>query len=178
MRSIRIDNQVLSHGNWSKEIGRPEQLELAHLHKVECALCGEKREWTEFLHSPGTAMLVPFCGICRRERRDEVRRLAQKSRPEVRRRVMAILLELAKRRTEHFEGRKGVARVAEEYAAKLAKLPDRVAVIIGKTYSEIGDEFEVSDDTAVGMIRDLLYDIDPSLIEQNKNKKLSRRKPR
>lgn len=66
--------------------------------------------------------------------------------------------------------------MAEEFAEKQARLPDRLAIIIGKTYAVQGDAYEVSDDTAVGMIRDLLLELDEQIIDRNKNKKLSRRK--
>lgn len=67
--------------------------------------------------------------------------------------------------------------MAEEYAKKLAKLPDRVAAIVGKTYSERGDAFELADDQAMGMIRDLLFELDETIIERNKNKRLARGRP-
>lgn len=63
----------------------------------------------------------------------------------------------------------------EEYARWLAKLPDRVAAVIGKTYAVMGDGFQVADDQAVMMIRDLLDEGDESLIPRNANKKLVRR---
>lgn len=65
--------------------------------------------------------------------------------------------------------------LAEEYAVGLAKLPDRIAAIIGKTYAERGDAFELADDTAVGMIRDLLNELDATIIGKNKHKRLSRK---
>ena len=64
---------------------------------------------------------------------------------------------------------------AEQYALRLAKLPDRIAAVVGKTYAEKGDAFEIADDQAVMMIRDLLIELDETLIERNKNKRLPRR---
>ncbi|MET0466775.1 MAG: hypothetical protein ABW007_26680 [Chitinophagaceae bacterium] len=64
---------------------------------------------------------------------------------------------------------------AERYAVKLAKLPDRIAAVIGKTYAVKGDGFEIADDQAVMMIRDLVEELDDTLIERNKNKRLARR---
>lgn len=52
--------------------------------------------------------------------------------------------------------------------------PERVAAIIGKTFSVRGDDFEFSDDEANLMIKDLLDELDPKLIERNKKKRLSR----
>lgn len=59
-------------------------------------------------------------------------------------------------------------------ALKIARLPDRVAAIIGKTYAARGDDAVMADDEALIRIRDLLDEIDPTLIERNKNKRLSR----
>jgi len=70
---------------------------------------------------------------------------------------------------------------AEEQATRLAKLPDRIAAIVGKTYGEIGDQFDpenpghLADNDALVLITDLLHDIDPKLIERNKAKRLIRR---
>lgn len=63
---------------------------------------------------------------------------------------------------------------AEEYAMKLAKLPDRVAAVIGKTYAVMGDAAQIADDQANMMIRDLLEELDPTLITRNQNKRLAR----
>lgn len=62
----------------------------------------------------------------------------------------------------------------EKQAVALAKLPGKVAAIIGKTYSIRGDDFTLSDDEAIQRIRDALDEIDERLIERNKNKRLSR----
>lgn len=62
----------------------------------------------------------------------------------------------------------------EEYAAKVAKLPDRIAAIIGKTYAEMGDAATLADDEALMMVRDLLIELDNTSIERNKGKRLSR----
>jgi len=64
---------------------------------------------------------------------------------------------------------------AAEYANRLARLPDRIAAIVGKTYAEEGDAATLSDDEAIMMIRDLLAELDDTLIERNKRKRLSRR---
>jgi len=65
--------------------------------------------------------------------------------------------------------------MAEEYAVRLAKFPDRVSAIVGKTFAECGDDHTITDDDALSLIRDLILDLDPSLIERNKRKKLVRR---
>lgn len=67
---------------------------------------------------------------------------------------------------------KEVNMSATDVARKLAKLPDRIAVIVSKTYSVCGDDFKLADDQAVTRIRDLLEEIDPQIIERNKKKRL------
>lgn len=69
---------------------------------------------------------------------------------------------------------KGVSLLAEELAVKIAKLPDRVATIIGKSGAELGDAALLADDTALMKIRDLLLEINPKIVEQNKNKRLAK----
>ncbi|HEY6231459.1 MAG TPA: hypothetical protein VIW64_09345 [Pyrinomonadaceae bacterium] len=64
---------------------------------------------------------------------------------------------------------------AEDEARRLAKLPDRVAAIVGKTYAVRGDAFELADDQALMMIKDVLDEADPTLVDRNKNKRLIRR---
>lgn len=65
-------------------------------------------------------------------------------------------------------------QAVEKQAVALAKLPTKIAAIIGKTYSIRGDDAALSDDEALMRIRDLLDELDPTLIERNKNKRLSR----
>lgn len=59
-------------------------------------------------------------------------------------------------------------------ALKVVKLPDRIAAIVGKTYAVRGDDAQLADDEALTRIRDLLEELDPELIDRNKNKRLSR----
>ncbi len=54
------------------------------------------------------------------------------------------------------------------------KLPERIAAILGKTYAVMGDEAKMADDEALTRIRDLLEELDETLIERNKKKRLSR----
>lgn len=65
---------------------------------------------------------------------------------------------------------------AEEYALKVAKLPERIAAIIGKTFAEMGDAAQLADDESLMRIRDLLLEIDETLIARNKHKRLARSK--
>ncbi len=68
----------------------------------------------------------------------------------------------------------GRGLTAEQYARKYLNALDRIAAIIANTYAEKGDAFTVADDEGLGMIRDALLDVDDTLIERNKNKRLSR----
>lgn len=74
-------------------------------------------------------------------------------------------------------GRKGAT--PEQYAVRVAKLPDRLAAVVGKTFVELGDAWSerrhLCEDTAVSIIRDRLNELDESLIPRNKNKRLTRR---
>jgi hypothetical protein len=56
----------------------------------------------------------------------------------------------------------------------LIRFPERVAAILGKTYAVMGDDFKLADDEALTRIRDLLEELDPTLIDRNKRKRLSR----
>lgn len=88
-------------------------------------------------------------------------------------------MSVARKRFHRREGRATCMNRAEDYAVQLAKLPDRVAAIVGKTYTELGDEHDpekpghLCDDTAMELIRDLLMNLDSTLIERNKNKRLN-----
>lgn len=61
----------------------------------------------------------------------------------------------------------------EEYAVKVAKLPDRVAAVLGKTYAVMGDAATLDSDTALMMILDHIEEIDETIIERNKHKRLT-----
>jgi hypothetical protein len=69
-----------------------------------------------------------------------------------------------------------LARNPKEYATKLQRLPDRIAAIVAKTYAIQVDAWELEDDVALVMIRDLINDIDDTLVERNAKKKLARHK--
>lgn len=51
----------------------------------------------------------------------------------------------------------------------------QIAVIVGKTYAERSDYAQLSDDIALMMIRDLLLDMDPYIMERNRDEKLPQR---
>ena len=47
-----------------------------------------------------------------------------------------------------------------------------VAMIIGKTYAEHGEDAQLADDLALMLIRDLLLDLDAEIIDRHRNQKL------
>jgi hypothetical protein len=47
-----------------------------------------------------------------------------------------------------------------------------VAMIIGKTYAERGEDAQLADDLALMLIRDLLLDLDAEIIDRHRNQKL------
>lgn len=47
-----------------------------------------------------------------------------------------------------------------------------VAVIVGKTYAEQGEDAPLADDLALMLIRDLLLDLDAGIIDHYRNQKL------
>lgn len=61
----------------------------------------------------------------------------------------------------------------KKQAADYLKFPERVAAIVGKTYTVMGDDFKMADDEALTRIRDLLDALDDTLIARNKKKRLS-----
>ena len=68
-----------------------------------------------------------------------------------------------------------VTKAIEQQSVRLLRFPERVAAIIGKTYTIRGDDPKViPDDEALMRIRDLLDELDETVIERNKNKRLSR----
>ncbi|PYS89011.1 MAG: hypothetical protein DMF64_19085 [Acidobacteria bacterium] len=142
-----------------------------------CVVCGFEKPAREFQARKRSRVLNIFCNQCGQ---DKARvnavlmpaGLSRSHRRRLRRAAFEFLLRLARRRFLK-KGEKGMA--AEEYAMKVAKLPDRVAAIIGKTYAEQGDAATLADDEALMMVRDLLLEIDDTLIDRNKNKRLSRR---
>ncbi len=60
-------------------------------------------------------------------------------------------------------------------AEAFLKFPEKVATILGNTYSVRGDDAPIADDEALARIRDLLDELDEQLIVKLKNKKLPKR---
>ena len=67
--------------------------------------------------------------------------------------------------------------VSNEMVSELeGELYDRIAKIITKTFLIMGDKAELSDDRALEMIRDLLYEFDEFIFVDNENRILLREK--
>lgn len=103
---------------------------------------------------------------------DGLRRLAQNNHPTLRSNGInkRLSYQLAAKRVRRWE-----AQMQEkEYAQKLVRFPDRVAAIVGKTFTCQGDDFQLCDDEALGRIRDLIEELDSTLIQRNAHKRLNR----
>lgn len=125
-----------------------------------CPACREKRGEDEFRYSERNPRLTKVCLFCR------------SSRFRSQRRFWAIteLLEQIYKKKGVMILKGAVKNQAENYL----KFPERVAAIVGKTFAVEGDDFKLEDDVALTRIRDLLNELDPTLIPRNRKKKLSR----
>ncbi|HEV7373364.1 MAG TPA: hypothetical protein VGN95_01495 [Pyrinomonadaceae bacterium] len=68
-----------------------------------------------------------------------------------------------------------------EYIAEsreMNELLERIALVVGKTYSERGDAYQLADDVALMQIRDLLLQHDPDILCFSKEQKMSRLRER
>jgi hypothetical protein len=153
-----------------------------------CLLCRQERNAADFLLAPNGFTFSAFCRVCRQQQPDEVKRIQREfARGEqyvdaqraaefrssaLQAMVYPVLRELAKRR--RLKRKEGIT-LAEDYAKKLARFPDRVAAIVGKTYAVMGDSAPLADDEANMRIVDLCNELDETLIDRNKNKRLSPR---
>jgi hypothetical protein len=61
----------------------------------------------------------------------------------------------------------------EQTTAFEGKLYDQIAAVISKTYAEVGEVAELADDEAISLIRELLLDHDPAVIDRNRFRKVS-----
>lgn len=140
-----------------------------------CSDCGQPAHPKQ-LRRAGPALLCIEChqldrkAIRQAARRQAIEEEAHRQRQQA---VLPFLTALAERRIERGKGVKGMP---EEYAVRLAKLPERIAAIAGKTYAKLQDDYKLADDEALGMICDLLDELDPTLIERNQHKRLRPRR--
>jgi hypothetical protein len=54
---------------------------------------------------------------------------------------------------------------------------ERVAVVISRTYAELGDAATIADDVALMLIRDMLLDLDEEIIKRNRRKRRKKKPP-
>lgn len=71
---------------------------------------------------------------------------------------------------QHIQARSAFAHEPPE--SVLVVFFKHVAVIIGKTYAERGEDAQLADDLALMFIRDLLLDLDSEIIDRHRNQKL------
>lgn len=89
----------------------------------------------------------------------------RQSIPEVKREWLAtIAKQVFSRRRREIEGNLKANQVLE-----------LIALVVSKSYVECGDFFQVADDTALAMIRDLLLQHDPFIVKRYSHTKLSQR---
>lgn len=136
-----------------------------------CPVCGERKPPRAFRLKRTSCVLGVVCAECIRRKKPGTKEFfaARKSLTSQYRRFALVALRRLANKGKEVNGMN-----AEEYANKVAKLPDRIAAVVGKTYAVRGDAAEMADDEALMRIRDLADEIDPTLIERNKNKRLSR----
>ncbi len=139
-----------------------------------CVVCGGMKPPAAFQPKRRGRALNLYCNDCAKQSAN-VRRALQPRRSPLADNARAIHKALTRLGASQIR-RKGVKGMTpEELAVRLRKLPERIAAVVGKSYAVKGDSFELADDEIVGRIRDLLDELDETLIERNKNKKLARR---
>lgn len=150
-----------------------------------CVVCGERKDWPLFQPKRKRRALNLYCNQCGKENPEGVRAaLSPQPLPVVNEENLRAAFEALRRRVELWikQGKevKGMndetGMTPEQYATKALKALDRICSILGKTYAEMGDASELPDDQALMMIRDTALDVDRTLIERNKKKRLSRAK--
>lgn len=140
-----------------------------------CGMCHESNPASEFVRYKGRHSGT-ICRTCWHTRREEaVERFEADAGPtEAQRKLRNNVIQALTRR--RFQKRGVINGMSpDEYATKLAKVPDRIAAIVGKTYAHQGDAAKLADDEALMMIRDLLIELDETLLPRNENKRLLRR---
>lgn len=73
---------------------------------------------------------------------------------------------------ELFYGKKKAESDLKSNVRELDKLVEMIALVVGKTYVERGDSFDLADDEALTLIRDLLLKYNPCVVARNKDKRL------
>jgi hypothetical protein len=78
--------------------------------------------------------------------------------------LYALALDLFKR-----TDKSGVKDLGKE---TLGQVINDISTILSKTYAEVGDYFQIADDEALMMIRDVLIHYNPAIINRNKKRHL------
>jgi hypothetical protein len=130
-----------------------------------CIKCGDRKPAKEFRRSNRDSRLLLDCWNCRHPQ------AGRRRNSTFRKQIWAICDVL---RGGRRKGKEAKELSIRKQAVDLVKLPERIAAIVGKTYVVMGDDAKLEDDVALMRIRDLLDQLDPKLIERNKNKRLSR----
>lgn len=74
----------------------------------------------------------------------------------------------------HVKQRIKLVLTPQQTTALEGRLYDRIAAVVGQTYAELGEAAQLADDEAVEMIRDLLLNFDPEVIDRNRFRRLRR----
>lgn len=148
-----------------------------------CIACGLYKPADDFFMGKRVRALGLICRQCRDEDKEIEGKCLQPPLSKLslyRPQIIQFLRRLAHRRImrgKEVRNPLGKVMTPEEYAVKVAKLPERIAAIVGKTYAEKGDvwddEKDLCDSEAVMAIRDLILEIDETLIARNKHKRLT-----
>lgn len=144
----------------------------------KCPVCREPKQAREFRTSNRNPVRRLICWQCRHDgTRSEARFYGVKTRrydSVFRQKFWAVKGLLDRRFSKMEVKRKRMRKEIMAQSAMYLKFPERVAAIVGKTYAVMGDEFKLSDDEALTRIRDYLDELDETLVERNKKKRLSR----
>jgi hypothetical protein len=153
----------------------------------KCPECGEPKTAHEFRTSNRNLKRHPICYKCRKENPNAGKLFPANASAGRKRKEPFLVIKRRKSKfrklfnsvskTLYFRRKrknKEVWMSVKGQAADYLKFPERVAAIVGKTYAVMGDDFKLADDEALTRIRDLLEELDPTLIARNKKKRLSR----
>jgi hypothetical protein len=140
-----------------------------------CPVCGIWKDAAQFQPRKRSRVLNFYCNDCAKSpaKVAGALRVARSPLREHARAIHEFLVRVGSRRIQKGKGVMNMS--AEEYAVRLRKFPERVAAVVGKSYAARGDSAELADDECLMRIRDLLDELDDTLIERNKNKKLAKR---
>lgn len=151
----------------------------------KCPICRNPTQSHNYRTSNRNLRRHPICYQCRKSNFDAVGVMYPKSAANRKEPFLVIKRRKSKCR-QLFHGvakalysrrkrkSKEVWMAIKKQTLDYVKFPERVASIIGKTFLICGDDYKISNDEAIARIRDLLDEMDETLIERNKNKRLSR----